>query len=147
MSVFMSEKSKFILLAVLVFFFLFLPICSEIADSCGKMSSNNVNIIKKNLSGQTITVPLGAIIRIELPFLGSAGYKWHLSNFNPECLELVSEKTEEISEEGLVGAPVLAVWLFEAKKAGETEIKIDQYRPWEGVEKATDHFILGVLIK
>lgn len=142
----MSDRVKFILLTSLIVFLLS-PLCPKASNSAEAMSSNNVIIVKKDLSGQTIVVPRGDIIQIELPFLGSAGYKWHIDNVDSEYLEFISEQTEEISKETIVGAPVLDVLLFKARKAGETDIKINQYRPWEGIKKATDHFILKIIIK
>ena len=142
----MSAKVKLILLTFLIFCVV-VPSCPESASSGEKMCPNNEIIVNKDLSGQKIIIQPGVIIQIELPFIGGAGYNWHIDNLNAEYLELISEHTEKISEEGMVGAPVLGVWRFKAKKAGETEIKMDQYRPWEGIKKATDHFILRVIIK
>jgi predicted secreted protein len=78
--------------------------------------------------------------------LGSAGYGWYVDNLDKEHLELVSKETKVISK-GEVGAPVMGVWLFEAKKKGSSEIKMDYYRVWEGKDKATEHFSIKLTIE
>ena len=97
-------------------------------------------------NGKEISVKPGKKIRIELKELGSAGYGWYVENLDKEHLEFVSKETKVISE-GKVGAPVMAVWLFEAKKKGSSEIKMDYYRVWEGKDKATEHFSIKLTIE
>jgi predicted secreted protein len=114
-------------------------------------SGNEVNDkilieIKKQDNGKEITVKPGDIICVELEEMGAAGYSWFVDNLNTEHLEMLSKKTKLISE-GKLGAPVLGVWLFRAKKEGSAEINMDHYRGWEGKEKATEHFSIKLLIK
>lgn len=52
---------------------------------------------------------------------------WHIDNLNHEYIELVAKRSKEISEEGIVGGPVLGLWRFKVEKAGETEIKMGLY--------------------
>ncbi len=88
----------------------------------------------------------GDVIRIELKELGSAGYGWYINNLDNEHLELLSKETKIISE-GKVGAPVIGVWLFKAKKRGDSGVKMDYYRLWEGKDKATEHFSIKLAIE
>jgi predicted secreted protein len=93
-----------------------------------------------------ITVKPGDIFSIELEEVGAAGYSWFVDNLNTEYLEIVSRKTKLISE-GKLGGPVLAVWMFRAKKKGSAEINLDYYRAWEGKETAKEHFSIKLLIQ
>ena len=97
-------------------------------------------------NGKKISLKLGEEIRIELEELGSAGYGWYVDNLDKEHLELVSKQTKVISE-GKVGTPVMAVWLFKAKKKGSSGVKMDYYRVWEGKDKATEQFSIKLTIE
>ena len=103
-------------------------------------------IIHREQSGRVITVKTGDLIKTELAELGSAGYSWHIGNLDYQSLELMSEEIRKVSEEGKIGAPVMRVWHFKAKKVGQTEINMDYYRKWEGIEKSTDHFSIKIEI-
>ncbi len=69
-----------------------------------------------------------------------------MEKLDQEYLELVSKETRVLAE-GKVGAPVMAIWLFKAKKTGQTEITMDHYRNWEGKDRASKHFSIRLLIK
>jgi predicted secreted protein len=102
--------------------------------------------VGKAQSGQKLRVRPGDMNRVELPASGGNGYAWYLDNLNSEYLELVSEQTKQESEGGKIGAPVTAVWLFQAKKEGWSEIRLNYFRKWEGKEKSADHFIVKVRV-
>jgi inhibitor of cysteine peptidase len=97
-------------------------------------------------NGKQVSVETGDEFTIELKELATAGYGWYIDNLDKEHLELVSEKLKVISE-GKVGAPVMAAWLFRAKKKGSTEIKMDLYRAWEGKGKTIEHFSVKIVIE
>ena len=103
-------------------------------------------VVPKEQSGQEITVKVGDLIQIELAELGSAGYSWYIDNLDSQYLELISEEIRKLSEEDKIGAPVMRVWCFKARKVGQTEIKMDYYRNWEGVKKSPDHFLIRINI-
>lgn len=97
-------------------------------------------------NGKQVTVKDGDEFTIELKELATAGYGWHIDNLDKGHLELVSERIKVISG-GKVGAPVMAAWLFRAKKKGSTEIKMDSYRAWEGKERSIEHFSVRIVIE
>lgn len=103
-------------------------------------------IVTKEQSGSEIKVRPGDLVQVELPALGSAGYSWHIDQMDGERLEIVSESTRQVSDDGRVGAPVVGIWKFKARKQGTTGIKMDLYRKWEGAGKSVDHFSLRVII-
>jgi predicted secreted protein len=49
-------------------------------------------------------------------------------------MELLGENTGA-QNEGRLGGPVLAIWIFWAKEPGTTEVKMHYYRSWEGIER------------
>ena len=115
-------------------------------ETYGSASGARMFVVAKEQSGSEIKVRPGDIIQVELPALGSAGYSWHIGQMDGERLEFVSQSTRQVSDDGRVGAPVVGVWKFKARKQGTTGIKMDLYRRWEGSGKSVDHFSLRVII-
>ena len=103
-------------------------------------------IVRKEQMGQELQMKPGDNIRIELPTSGGTGYAWYIDQPDSDHVELISEETKTDSEKGKVGAPVTSVWIFRVKKEGQSEIRLDYYRKWEGKEKAADHFFVKVHI-
>ena len=125
---------------VLAFFIIFQPIFGGKILALKNSPGEKVILIQKEQNGKEITAKAGEIIQIELSELGSAGYSWQIDYLESQYLEPISEDTKRGLEKGKVGVPVLHVWRFKAVKPGQTEIKMNYYRKWEGVGKSTDHF-------
>jgi predicted secreted protein len=96
-------------------------------------------------NGQAVALKVGETFRVELPGIGGAGYNWYMKKFDARFLELLSQETIK-TEVGLVGSPVMHVWRFKARQAGQTEIRLDYYRKWEGLTTASKHFLLYINI-
>jgi inhibitor of cysteine peptidase len=96
--------------------------------------------------GREIALKVGNILEIELPGIGGTGYLWVEQATGAPYLKLVDQTTRP-DKQGRLGGPVIQVWRFKAEKPGTTEIKMAYYRPWEGVVKATDHFLVKLRIK
>ncbi len=104
-------------------------------------------VVTKQNSGEEISVNTGDVIQLELEGTGATGYWWYSDNLDGEHLRLISEETQENSQQGRVGTPVTGIWKFKALKAGQTNIKMDYYRVWEDKESAIDHFDIKLQIK
>jgi predicted secreted protein len=102
--------------------------------------------LTKAQSGQTIALKVGDIVQIELTTSGGTGYSWMVTTPSAPCLKLMSQATRAVGETR-PGSPVMQVWRFQAQQAGETEINLAYYRPWEGVGKAADHFRIKIRIQ
>ena len=104
-------------------------------------------IVNKDFNGREIKVRAGGMIRVDLEEIGSTGYSWIIQDLDNELFEVVSVRTENPPPASdVTGKPVMKTWTIRAKKEGKGEIKILQYRPWEGKEKATGSFFLKVRI-
>ncbi|MGV8074508.1 MAG: protease inhibitor I42 family protein [Syntrophobacteraceae bacterium] len=103
-------------------------------------------IVNKAFNGKEIELRAGEIIRIELEELGTAGYVWEIMNLDSDHFEVLKVATKDRSRPGIVGAPVLKVWLIRAKEPGKCELKFLCYRPWECEANAADTFLLKVRI-
>jgi predicted secreted protein len=140
----MITKTKMVVLTLAIIYPL--SLCSIVLASDKGADEAKVFIITEKHSGSEIQVKPGDIIQVELPASGGTGYNWYIDQFDGEYFELISEKTKQVSEDTKVGAPVVMIWQFKAQKQGSTEIKMDYYRKWEGIEKAADHFSLNINI-
>ena len=113
--------------------------------ACDKSANQETMTVLQGQNGKEIIVKASTLIQIKLSELGSAGYTWQIDNLDSEHMELVSEETE-VSENSKIGAPVMHVWCFQARKVGKTEIKMDYYRQWEGIKNSQDHFFIRIKI-
>ena len=109
------------------------------------VAAGAVITVSKVQNGQTIALKVGDIVQIELPTRGGPGYSWQVNTPGAPCLKLMSQATRAVGETG-PGSPVMQVWRFQAEQAGDTEINLAYYRPWEGVGKASDHFRIKIRI-
>jgi predicted secreted protein len=111
-----------------------------------EMNDENTLTISKEDNGKIIAVRYGDLIRVELEMMGGAGYGWYIDNLNTEYMELLKEETKVIADTK-TGAPVMKVWLFQTKKKGTVQIKMEHYRIWEGKDKSTEHFSVTLAIE
>jgi predicted secreted protein len=134
--------------AVLLIFFitLFQSTFDNTMWACDKSANQETMIVLQKQNGEEVTVKASTPVQIQLAELGSAGYTWHINNLDSQYLELISEETRDVSEKGKIGGPVTHVWCFKIRKAGQTEIKMDYYRQWEGIKNSQDHFFIKINI-
>ena len=110
------------------------------------MAAEATITVTKEQSGREIALKVGDILRIKLPGRGGTGYSWLVEANGAPYLHLMDQATEQVGERR-PGSPVMQVWRFKAEQAGATEIKIVYCRPWEGVGKAVDHFLIKLHIE
>ncbi len=124
-----------------MFFFLTLPLILGLSLAHG----NETITVNKSFNGREIKVKVGSTIRVELEHAGAAGYTWEIKDLDSEHFEVASIRTPEPSEKpDLIGGPVKKIWLIRAKIKGKCELKFIYFRPWEGVEKTVDTFVMKV---
>ena len=111
-----------------------------------KNPGKNISVTKQD-SGKEIAANAGDTIQVELEGAGATGYWWYPDNLDADHLQLISEDTRTNSSDNKAGAPVIGIWKFKTLKAGQSAIKMDYYRVWEGVGSATDHFNIGLQVK
>ena len=120
-------------------------LCNGMRSTGNDMDNEKTIIIREHDNGKEIKVKCGGVVQIELEEMGSAGYLWNVDKLNTNYLELLSDETVAVTE-SKIGAPLLRKWRFKAYKKGYTEIKIDHYRKWEGIEKAAQQFLIKLSI-
>jgi predicted secreted protein len=105
-----------------------------------------MTILTQKDNGREITVPLGAVIQIELAAAGGAGYLWELADLDPEHLQLLKTETVNADKPGITGAPNVRRWQLKTKQRGQADLKFYYFRPWEGKDKALDRFYVKIRI-
>ncbi|HEY3346832.1 MAG TPA: protease inhibitor I42 family protein [Nitrospirota bacterium] len=107
---------------------------------------NKQILITQKDAGRTIEARVGDTIRLELPAHGAAGYTWQAEGLNEDILKI--SKTESMVEpdKSMVGRPVIVIWRLEAVAAGEAQLKMLYFRPWEGKGSAVGSFAVKVRI-
>ncbi len=112
----------------------------------GKRDFSSTHILSEKDSGREITVQAGNILEIRLEGTGGTGYSWHLNTLDDQYLMVSDAETSDTSKEK-TGGPVMNIWRLKTVSAGATEIRLDYYREWEGVQSAIKHFSLKVSIE
>jgi predicted secreted protein len=129
------------------FVLLFLSIIFPMIYQTSSIFAAETVVVNKQFNQREIKVKIGGSIRVELEELGSAGYTWKLQK--QDEFYLSSPKVENKGtppKDDITGAPVLKTWTFQAKKAGQTELKFIYFRPWEDEKTASDTYVLKVRI-
>ena len=110
------------------------------------MENGPATILQKQDDGKEVRIKGGQVFEIQLEAMGGTGYWWYVQPPDARHVELLGEKTGAQAE-GRLGGPVLGLWTFRAKEAGTTEVKMNYYRSWEGVERAIGKFRVKIMIE
>jgi len=98
-------------------------------------------------NGKEITVSEGEVFEVRLERSGGTGYSWEIVDPDETHLKVLASTDTPLKEGRILGGPLLTEWQIKAVKAGNTELKIALYRPWEGIEKAAARFQVNILIR
>ena len=120
---------------------------TEITYGGEAMDQQTLTVLTKEDTGREIKVKCGDVIQIELKTMGAAGYNWFFEKLDEGYLELIAKEMRRAFREDLVGGPQLGVWSFKTRKKGITEIKMAEYRSWEGIGKSIEKFSIKLAIE
>ena len=94
-------------------------------------------------NGKTIAVPVGGRFAVELVGVPTAGYLWGVKEkpaFLSDATETTGATTTAQSQPGFTGGNHWEVFVFTANAAGLGKLKLEQRRPWEKTEPASQTF-------
>ena len=94
-------------------------------------------------NGKTIAVPVGGRFAVELVGVPTAGYIWSVVTkpaFLSDAVESGGNTTTAQSQPGFTGGNHWEVFVFTATTTGTAKLKLEQRRPWEKTEPATETF-------
>lgn len=104
--------------------------------------------ITREQNGQTVNVAVGQRFAIELIGVPTAGYIWapaQVPAFITRAGEASGNTVPEQSQPGYTGGNHWEVTMFSATAAGTGEIVMEQRRPWESDEPASDVFRVTIV--
>lgn len=94
-------------------------------------------------NGKTIAVPVGGRFAVELVGVPTAGYLWGVVSrpaFLSDAVESTGNTTTAQSQPGFAGGNHWEVFVFTANAAGSGKLKLEQRRPWEKDQPASQTF-------
>ena len=94
-------------------------------------------------NGQTVNVAVNQRFAVELVGVPTAGYQWTpttMPAFLTRAGETTGNTTQAQSQPGFTGGNHWEVLMFSATGPGTGELVIEQRRPWETTEPASDTF-------
>jgi inhibitor of cysteine peptidase len=102
-------------------------------------------VFQEKDNGQLAQVPRGSTITVELPENPTTGYKWTRPVFDE--VFLVLERDQFLpAEQAAIGAGGIRQFVFRAKSAGHTVVRLLNKRPWQSDEQAATTFTLPIQI-
>jgi inhibitor of cysteine peptidase len=83
-------------------------------------------------NGESITLAVGDILKVELASNPSTGYSWHIAANTDDVLAPVGEPQFSLgSQTPMPGAGGTETFTFKAVAAGESTLTLIYNRPWE----------------
>ena len=122
---------------------LFLPFAA-LASTAGAEPGT---VITQADNGKEITVSESEVFEIRLEQAGGTGYSWEIVDPDKTHLQVLATTHTPLKKGPILGGPLLTTWQVKAVKAGNTQIRILLYRPWEGPEKAAERFQVSIRIR
>lgn len=99
-------------------------------------------ILNENDSGRTVKMEVGEVIIVRLKENPTTGYRWMVEAANG--LEQIGD---HFIAGGAVGAAGVREFQFRPTKVGPYELRIRNWREWEGESSVSDHFDVKVIVK
>ncbi len=142
----MKTKLKSILIVTLLISSLLLLGCTRASGEVYSEYNLKISCAKfeayHDLTSE-IQVTVGDIITVELCSNPTTGFQWEYETTGRTVLqETAHDFVPPGSDEP--GTPGKDIWTFEAIEKGETELRMEYSRPWEGGEKGEWTFNLEV---
>lgn len=85
-----------------------------------------------NAETQHLVVPLGGVAIVELPSLGTAGYRWRHDTEGDTSVVAISWKRGNLPPEGnRAGVSSSEIAVIKGMRMGHVVVRFSQARPWE----------------
>jgi predicted secreted protein len=130
-----------------IFLLIAIVLLSFTASASAAGPKEKAAVITRNDNGKEIDVSQGETVEVRLEQHGATGYLWQIVDLDQSHLKVLESTDTPLKGGEIVGGPLLKTWKIQAVKAGQTDLKILLYRPWEGPAKAAESFQVKVLIK
>jgi inhibitor of cysteine peptidase len=102
-----------------------------VGASCDSDDDDDEIIIRESQSGSEVVVSTGDRILVILDSQPSTGYTWGITELDEAVVRRCGDPGFSASSD-VVGAPGVDRWPFKAEAVGETTLKMEYRRSWEG---------------
>jgi inhibitor of cysteine peptidase len=105
---------------------------------------NEIVEVGEHPDGQQIELRLGQSLRVTLPEVRTAGFRWRLRTPIQQILSPLADDTN--AEAAAQGGTAQHHWDFRADEAGTTELVFEYDRPWARAAAAARTFTVSVRV-
>jgi predicted secreted protein len=95
-------------------------------------------------NGQHIELQQGQTLRVTLPEVRTAGFRWSLRTPSQQILTALADDTDARS--AMTGGAAQHHWNFRAAEPGTTDLVFDYDRPWARAAEAARTFSVSVRV-
>ena len=99
-------------------------------------------VLSERDNGRTFTINKGSMLTVRLEENPTTGYHWSVSRI--EGIELMSDHNDA---GGGIGAKSVRVFKFQVKQVGSYNIKMKNWREWEGEPSVIDRFDIKIIVQ
>ena len=103
-------------------------------------------VVTDDDKGSDVQIKLGDTLEVRLASNPSAGYMWYVHPKSTALLKLTGQTQTDAAEPG-VGRPIVQVFTFQPKRAGDGILLLRYVRSWEKPALGEEQFMLHVVIE
>ena len=111
-----------------------------------KLAAASTQVITEADKGGEVHLKVGDQLEVRLKWNPSTGFMWYLQADSSPVLKLVHQSQGEVPEPG-VGRPIVQVFKFEPRRAGDGALRLHYVRSWEKPSADEDRFEIHVFIE
>src|SRR4051812_4443896 len=101
-----------------------------------------MTILSDQDSGRTVEVALGNVVIVRLKENATTGYRWTIENSGG-----LEEAGSKLETGGAIGVGGLREFQFRAVRTGVHELRLKNWREWEGDGSTTARFNAQIVVK
>jgi len=121
---------------------------SPVTGSCQK-NANYItmeHLLVAADNNRTVDIRQNETVRITLPENATTGYRWTVESYDRESVTELPSEAHYPATTG-VGSGGEVVFVFQAKKSGTSDIRLKQWRSWEGDSSAIARFHIQLRVQ
>ena len=133
--------------------------CAVVALALSLFACSSEVAVSASYDGKEVKVPIDGSLIVTLESNPTTGFKWQYEEEVKDTLHILTGIPDE-TVLALVGQEFVApeagappgtggeeVWTFKAIGKGTTELSLEYSQPWEGGMKASETFVLTIVVK
>lgn len=106
-------------------------------------ASAQAGVLTESDSGHYIIIDVGERFNLSLGSASSTGYAWRVVGLDRGVAGVVA--TDDVSP-AVPGGGTWSNWTFEGRRDGETTLRLEYYREWQGSDSSIDSFNVHIVV-